>query len=161
MNAFGDLVFTGSFLTRTDFEAEGDVLEDRHMAEEGVVLEDKADAAIAGGEESDFLFVKEDAATARVGNLEPCDDAEEGCLTGTGRAEQSEEFAGSDLDINIVQSPERAEGFIKGLGFNVHKGYSTCCCVMRSRTSLATIVKRASRLRRDDMAKEAEKLYSL
>jgi hypothetical protein len=47
------------------------------VPEEGVVLEDEADLALAGGHVGDVVAVEEDAAAALVRELEPGDDAKE------------------------------------------------------------------------------------
>src|SRR5262249_27454606 len=88
-------------------EPERDVLEDRQVTEERVVLEHEADVPLADRGVGDVLLVVEDR--ARVGHVEPRDDAEEGRLPGARRPEQREQLAAGDLEAHVVQRDERAE----------------------------------------------------
>jgi hypothetical protein len=56
------------------------------VLERGVVLEDEADVAALGPHRRDVLPGNDDG--ARVGLLEPGDDAQQRRLAGSGRAEQ-------------------------------------------------------------------------
>src|SRR5262249_5612589 len=84
-------------LARPDFQAEGDVFENGHMAEQGVVLKNKANAAFAGGLFGDIVAIKVHG--SEVGEFEAGDDAQERGFSGTGRTEERHQFAGRDLEI--------------------------------------------------------------
>ena len=75
-------------------QAEGDVLEDGHVPEQRVVLEDEADVALADGGVGDVLV----AGRARVpasADLQAGDDAQQRRLARARRAEQGEQRAGA------------------------------------------------------------------
>ena len=59
-------------------QAEGDVLEHAHVAEQGVVLEHEADVAVAGAAAGDVVVEVVDR--PGVGLLEPGQDAQQGGL---------------------------------------------------------------------------------
>lgn len=78
-DAIGDLGFRGSEFAWADAESEGDVFEDRHMLEEGIVLEDESDTAIADRMHSDVFAVEVDfAQPIIIGLFEAGDDPQEG-----------------------------------------------------------------------------------
>ena len=62
VHAAMDFGFSGSRLLGSYAQAEGDILEYRHMAEQGVVLEDEADLAFAHAAHGRFLAVEADGA---------------------------------------------------------------------------------------------------
>ena len=82
-------------------ESVGDVVEDRQVAEQGIVLEDEADAAFLDAETIGGLPVERDAAALVA--LEPGDDAEQGRLAGPRWTEQGQEFAVRDVERHAVQ----------------------------------------------------------
>jgi len=59
-------------------QAEGDVLLDREVGEQGVALEDRVDVALVGGQPGDILTLQLDQAAGRL--LEPADHPEGGGL---------------------------------------------------------------------------------
>ena len=63
----------------------------RHVAEEGVVLEDEADVALLDGEAEGILAAEEDAAGGR--EIETGENAQERRLAGARRTEQRHQFA--------------------------------------------------------------------
>ena len=65
------------------------------MPEEGVVLEDEADAAIAGGAVGGVFAIKQDG--PGVGEFQAGDDAQKRGFAGAGRAQQRHQFARWDL----------------------------------------------------------------
>lgn len=62
LDAGVDFVLGGALVFGEGVEAEGDVLGDAHVLEQGVVLEDEADAAFAGVEVGDVLVVEGEGA---------------------------------------------------------------------------------------------------
>ena len=103
MDALLDLRFRGV----ADAQAEGDVLEDGHVTEEGVMLKDETDVAITDARVGDVLVLVEHGAA--VGDLETGDDAQERRLAGARRAEEGEQRAARDLDAQMVECDEVAE----------------------------------------------------
>jgi len=78
-----DLLLARPTRARLHAQSESHVLEDRHPPEQGVVLEDEADAALPRVAAGGVLAVEEDR--AGVGRLEPRDDPEEARLPAPGR----------------------------------------------------------------------------
>ena len=95
----------------SEAEGEGDVLEDREVGKEGVVLEDGVAAPLVRREAVDLAAV--DGYDAGVGILEARDDPEEGRLAAARGTEKGEELALPDLQRNVLQGLEAAEGLPK------------------------------------------------
>jgi hypothetical protein len=85
-------------------EAERDVLEDRHVREERIRLEHGVDGSLVGLRRRDVLPADEDPAGGRL--LEPCDESQRRGLPAARRAEQCEERAGGDGEIERVDRGE-------------------------------------------------------
>jgi hypothetical protein len=83
----------GRSLAGLDAQAEGDVLEHRHVAEQRVVLEHKAHVALAHMHVGGVFAAEMDA--AHVGRLQPGDDAQQRGLAAARGAEQRDQFARS------------------------------------------------------------------
>ena len=90
-----------------DDQAEGDVVADGHVGEEGVALEDGVDLALVGGQFGDVPAVQEDP--AGVGPLEAGGDPQHGRLAAAARAEEGEELALLDLEADVVDGLDGAE----------------------------------------------------
>ena len=88
-----------------DPQREFDVVRDAHVAEQRVVLEYEADAAIAGRDPGDVTPVQRDAAVVHFD--EAGDGAQQGALAAAGGAEQDEEFALLDLQRDVVDDRMR------------------------------------------------------
>ena len=85
-----------------DLQPVADVLGDRHVREERVVLEDGVDVARVGRLLRDVGAAEGDA--ARVGLLEAGDHTQRRRLSGARRAEEREEFAVGDVQIDVGDS---------------------------------------------------------
>src|SRR5690606_15665636 len=88
-------------------QAELDVVGDRHVPEQRVVLEHEADAALAG-----FEIVGADVVDPHlpgIGGFEPRDDPQERALAPAGRAEERDELAFGDGEVDVVDHADRAE----------------------------------------------------
>ena len=84
-------------------QAEGQVAAHRHLRIERVGLEHHADAAVLGLLPGDVLAVDEDLA---VGDVEQAGDAvEQRRLAAARRAEQHEELALVDVEVEVVRAP--------------------------------------------------------
>src|SRR5690606_18422878 len=79
-----DLGVGGSRGPRTDPEPEGDVLEDRHVPEEGVVLKDESHAALPHGAGAHLFVMEENRSAPRIRLFEARDDPQEGRLSRPG-----------------------------------------------------------------------------
>ncbi len=119
---FADLLFRRAFRTRFRAEAEGDVLEDGKMAEEGVMLEDETDAAGGRRDVPCGHAVADDVSA--VGCFESGDDAKERRFAAAGRAEQGDEFAVIDVERDAVEDARARVGFMDVFDLNAHVG---CC----------------------------------
>src|SRR5205823_5635938 len=75
-----------------DAQTISDVLEDRQVRKQRVVLEHEADVAPIRGDARDIVASETD--TPGIGPLESCDHAQRRRLAATGRSEQREKFAG-------------------------------------------------------------------
>ena len=71
---------------RADAQAEGNVFEDGHVAEQRIVLEHEPHLPVARMRIGRILAVK--SHRARIRSLQPGDDPQQRCLSGTGGAEQ-------------------------------------------------------------------------
>jgi hypothetical protein len=90
-----------------DAQAEGDVLEHRHVLEERVVLEHEAHPALLHGGPRGVLLAEEHRAFGR--RFEAGEDAKQRRLAGAGGAEQRQELAGADVEVDAVQRREARE----------------------------------------------------
>ncbi len=90
-----------------DRQPERDVVTHRHVLEGRVVLEHEPDAALLRGERRRVLAGEPDR--ARVGRLEPRDDAQQGGLAGARRAEQRGQGAAVDVERHVVERLKVAE----------------------------------------------------
>ena len=138
-------------------QAEGDVLEHVHVSEQRVVLEHEADPAVARAARGGVLAVERDR--ARVGVLEPGDQAQQGRLARARRAEQRDELAGLDVQRHVAQRGEVAEALPDLADFDAHGFVSRRIC--HSSTRLATRVTSASSASSVATANAAAVWYSL
>ncbi len=90
-----------------DPEAEGDVLRDGHVPEQGVVLEDEPDLALLHALGGDLLVTHHDPAGR--GALQARDNAQHRALARSGRAEQRGDRAGTCRERHVRHRLEVAE----------------------------------------------------
>ena len=90
---------------RCELQAEGEVALDAHVRPQRVVLEDHADPPLLGRHAlpscPDHPAVERDRAI--VGIVQPGDDAQKRRLAGAARAEQRDDLAGGDIEIERLQ----------------------------------------------------------
>ena len=86
---------------------ERDIVEHRKMGEESVLLKNSIDAALVGRNTGLVMTIEEHS--TRRGFLEPGDHAQRRGLSAAGRAEQSEELAGGDIENQVAHGYERSE----------------------------------------------------
>ena len=84
-------------------EPERDIVEDRHVGPQGILLEHHPDVALVRGNRIDGLVIDEDP--AGVGADEPRQHPEERGLPGSGRPEHGVKFAGSDGEGDVLDNP--------------------------------------------------------
>jgi len=88
------------------------------VTEQGVVLEDEADAALAHVGVGRVLAVEEDG--ARVGHLEAGNDAQERRLARARRAEQRDQLASRDVEAEVVADDGGAETLLQMADLDAH-----------------------------------------
>ena len=118
---------------RLHAQAEGDVFEHRHVAEQRVVLEHETDMALARAMAERVLAV--DPHFPGVGPVEPGDDPQQRGLARTRRAEQRQQFALADFQIDIVERREGAEFLDDVFDFNGHAEFVLRPDAARERSS--------------------------
>ena len=87
-------------------QAERDVLADRHVAEQRVVLEDEPDAPLLHRQLRRVLAGQLDA--AGVGRLQPGDDPQDRALARSRRPQQGDELPGRHLERDVLHRLEGA-----------------------------------------------------
>ncbi len=87
-----------------DTQAVRDVLEHRQMRKQRVVLENEADVALVGGNPRDVLVAESDT-RPEVGRWKPAIMRKTRGLAAAGCAEQRQEFARPDIQIEVASPP--------------------------------------------------------
>jgi len=118
-HAARDLARAGPLVARTNAQPEGDIVEDGHMTEKRILLEDEADAALAQAERGRVFAVEADGAFLRRG--ETGDGAEQRRLAGAGGPEQRQQFAGADGERDIVQRRKVAVALAQFLDIDANR----------------------------------------
>src|SRR6185369_2928016 len=155
-----DLGLVGAHRLRPHAQAERDVLEDRHVAEQGVVLEDEADAPLADVGIGGVLAMEEHG--ARVGHLEAGDHAQQRRLARPRWAEQRDELAGRNVEAEVVADDGLAEALVQVAHLDAHRvAPPACAATRRSTTIFSTSVKSARPASSDATANAAANWYSL
>ena len=108
----------GALLARLDAQAEGDVVEHRHVAEQRVVLEDEAHLALAHMGLRGVLAIKQHAAA--VSGLQPGNDAQQRGLAAARGVQRGDEFARGEVEADVAERGEAAEGLADVLDLDAH-----------------------------------------
>ena len=108
-----------AFAARLDPQAKGHVLEYRHVAKQGVVLEHEANVALAHMEIRGILAADDDAATVRL--LQPGDDPQQGGLAAAGGAEQGDQLTVVKIEVDVGQRRVLIEMLVEPLNLNAHE----------------------------------------
>ncbi|MOA07159.1 hypothetical protein D3C78_1268420 [compost metagenome] len=164
VDLLGDLLLGRALALGLHAQAEGNVVEHGHVAEQGVVLEHEADVAVAHVVLGDVLAVEHDAAHVR--GFQAGDDPQQGGLAAAGRAEQRHQLAAVDIQVDLVERLEGVEVLADVADFNAHGGYSSSAFDLRrdrrdSLHCLSRRMHRASTSSRLATLKAATWLYSL
>ena len=96
-----------------DHQAVRDVVADRHVREQRVVLEHRVDVALERRHVRDVAAVEQDAAGGR--QLEAGDHAQGRGLAAARRPEHREELAVPDLEVDVVHGDDVAETLLDAL----------------------------------------------
>jgi len=104
--------------TRTYPQPEGDIFENRHMLKQGVVLKHEADLTVAHGAAAGFFATEQDATV--VGAFQSSDDSQQCGFAATGRAEQGDQLAGRDSQIDVVECDEATETLVQSSNVDAH-----------------------------------------
>ena len=99
-------------------QAEGHVVEYRHVAEQRVMLEHETDVAITHVMARDVFAVEDDAALVR--GFKPRDDAQQGGFAAARRAQQCHQLAAVNVQIDAVQRFEGVEVLADVTDFDRH-----------------------------------------
>ncbi len=129
-----------------DLQREAHVLADRHVRVERVVLEHHRDVAVLGGQVRDVALA--DADRAAVDVLEPGEHPQRGRLAAAGGADEDEELAVADLDVELVDGgPLRAREEPGGLveGHSCHERTSFHRQVRAGRSEWRVVVTQGDR----------------
>ena len=94
-----------------DLEREAHVLGDGHVRVQRVVLEDHRDVAVLRRNVGDVAVADQDAAVVDL--FEAGEHAQRGGLSATGGADEDEEFAVGDVEVELV---DRRDGLLPGRG---------------------------------------------
>ena len=89
-------------------QTEADVLEDRQMRKDGIILEDHRDATVLGGQVIDAAPADPDLSGR--GGFQPGDDAQQRGLAAARCAQQDHEFLVRDGQVDVVQGLICPEG---------------------------------------------------
>ena len=100
-----DLRFGQPLAARTHAQPERHVLEHGHVAEQRVVLEHEADVALADAARQRVVAVEQHLSLVRP--FEAGDDAQQRRLAGARRAEQRNQLAGLDVQVDASRAPRR------------------------------------------------------
>src|SRR5581483_6715920 len=143
-------------------QAERDVLADRHVLEQRVMLEHEADAPSLHRQPRRVFFAELDL--TGVDALETCDRAQQRGLARSRRAEQRDQLAGSDVEIDVAQGAERSEALAHVPDMDVHQcllvAASSSAC-RHSTSAFNPSVSSASSASSDATANAALNAYSL
>ena len=131
------------FRTLAHAQPEGHVVAYGHVLEGGVVLEDETDTAVLRAEPGDVAVVDDHG--AGVGLLQPGYGAQQGGLSGAGRAQQRGQGAFGDGERDIVECGEDRGGAVGLHGVGDGDGHLVTSCffwrrVMMTSTMTETII---------------------
>ena len=87
----------------------GDVVRDRHMREQGVVLEHHPDVALRRREPRDILAADQDLPAAHL--VQPRDEPQDRTLAAARRPQKRQETARLDIEIDLRQNFDRPPAF--------------------------------------------------
>ena len=110
-------------------QSETHVLLDRHMRIERIGLEHHGDAAVGRVDGGDVAAADRDGAAA--GLLEAGDQAQQGRFSAARRADEHDELAIGDRQVDAMDDMDIAEGFADALEFQTCHACSPLCGLVR------------------------------
>jgi hypothetical protein len=122
VNAASDVVLRWALISGADPQTKRHVLEDRHVAEQGVMLKDEAHPTVPRIAPGRIITVEQHRADVR--RLEAGDHAQQRGLAGSRRSEQRNQLARMNGDADVAQRDEAAEGLREVPDFNAHRAFS-------------------------------------
>jgi len=157
-----------------DPQPKGNILEDGHVPEQGVVLEHEADPPAADGLAGHVLAVEKDrAVVGEVKRFQPGDDPQERRFPRARRPQQGDQLSVRDVQRHAVQREEVAKTLADVADLDAHRSASAAAavggvkassdspCVRHSTSAFKTSVSSASIASSEATANAATKLYSL
>ena len=120
-----DFACGGPRRARPHLQAKADIVGDRHVAEQRVVLEDEADIALLHALLRRVVVAEEDGALGRP--LQPGDQPQQRRLAGAGRPEQRDQLARADVERHIAQRRKPVEFLAHISDGNVHRAPNVRC----------------------------------
>src|SRR5262245_17524538 len=118
MHALGERRLIWPCTSRLHLEAESDVLEHGHVAEERVVLEDEADLALSRAQVGNILAAEADG--PGIGEIEAGDDAQQRRFARARWTEQRQELAGASIEADVLDRRRRSEALGDASELNCH-----------------------------------------
>jgi len=103
-----------------DVQPEGDVVRHAHVAEQRVVLEHHANLAFARRKAAHFLVMEQQRPASGIGRIQSGDDAQQGGLAGSRRADKGDQLTGFDRQVHARQGGGPAKGFGDAVRLNTH-----------------------------------------
>ena len=105
----GQLIRAGQVLQR-----EKDVLQNRHVGIQGVILEHQPDAALFSGKLGHIVLTEENFAGGRL--LQPADHIQRGAFAAAGGPQQTDQLAVGNFKIEVVDGDHLFAGFFVAAG---------------------------------------------
>ena len=92
-------------------QPEGHIILDGHEGKEGIILEDRVDGAVIGGDSRDISPI--DANLTRRWCLKPGDHAKCGRLAAPGGPQQAKKFTRRDIEVNTADRGHITVGLVQ------------------------------------------------
>src|SRR5450830_1028946 len=163
-----DLVFRRTLAARLHAQTKGHVFKHGHVLEQRVMLKHETHLALTHVARRCIFRIQQDLTTVRM--FQASNNAQQGSLAATRRAQQCRQFTAGKIERDIVESDEVAETLVDI--FNCYR-HDQCSVERKAESSAWFSFKRhsikafrarvtsASKASRDATANAAEKLYSL
>ena len=118
-------------------QAKGDVLQDRHVREERILLKDSVHRPLVGGQVLDLLAIEHDLALGH--RLETGDHAQQGGLAAARGPEQGEELVVADIQRHLAEGGDR--GLAEAVDLGDVQDIDRCgiCCVSQDASPLVSL----------------------
>ena len=118
VHAFADVGLRGPRRSRLHPQAKGDVFEHAQMAEQRVMLKHETDRR--SRTLTSVASAPSKCTEPRIRQFQPRNDSQQGGLAGARHAQQRDQLAGFDLEADLVERDEIAEGFADVADLDTH-----------------------------------------